>query len=245
MPLKRVIVDGGTITWYNINEEGRCFNLRNNMWLEGGINRTNGYIQYNLTLPTGEVKTYYAHQLVAYAFLPEPEKGCDVIAHLDGDILNNNAENLRWVSGKEAEAIKKQEFYVYCFNKDKELVAIYRDAAEASQATGVPEQKILRYLNTYTKSLHYDFYWNHERQLKKYNEPTTCGRGKKVFQYTSEGKYLTSYDSIPIASKATRVSEPTIKSCCQRQSIPYNKEDFIWRYADDIVSPLLKSKEDE
>lgn len=40
----------------------------------------------------------YVHRLVAVAFLGEPPEGDYVVNHIDENKLNNNVENLEWVS---------------------------------------------------------------------------------------------------------------------------------------------------
>lgn len=42
----------------------------------------------------------YVHRLVAMTFLPNPDN-CKIVDHLDNDHLNNNVNNLEWVSQKE------------------------------------------------------------------------------------------------------------------------------------------------
>lgn len=59
-----------------------------------GLN--NGYHSFNLS-KNGEVKTFRLHTLVTAAFLGERPKGL-VVDHIDGDKLNNRAENLRYVT---------------------------------------------------------------------------------------------------------------------------------------------------
>ncbi len=43
---------------------------------------------------------YVTHLLIAYAFKENPEKFI-FIRHVDGDILNNSLENLKWCSGED------------------------------------------------------------------------------------------------------------------------------------------------
>ena len=63
-----------------------------------------GYKVVNLTQRIGRKKliTVPIHTLVAFAFLEKPptpygrKKGCCVVQHIDGDKLNNSADNLKW-----------------------------------------------------------------------------------------------------------------------------------------------------
>ncbi len=47
-------------------------------------------------------RKYYIHKLVAAAFVQNPENK-KVVIHIDGNLLNNNYENLRWASRIEAQ----------------------------------------------------------------------------------------------------------------------------------------------
>lgn len=51
---------------------------------------------YNVSLSkNGKRKIAYVHRLVAEAFIPNPNK-LPLVWHIDGNTLNNNAENLIW-----------------------------------------------------------------------------------------------------------------------------------------------------
>ena len=45
-------------------------------------------------------RSFMVHQLVAAEFVPNPE-GKNLVRHIDGNKQNNNASNLRWLTGSE------------------------------------------------------------------------------------------------------------------------------------------------
>lgn len=50
---------------------------------------------------SGGYTSMYVHRLVAMAFIGDPPKGKNQVAHWDGDPSNNNVLNLRWASAKD------------------------------------------------------------------------------------------------------------------------------------------------
>ena len=91
-------------------------------------------------------KTHAIHRLVAETFLEKPEYA-EEVNHKDGNKLNNNVENLEWVTQREnnihsidvlgnnpfGKAPKK----VRCIDIDTgELVAEYRSLMDASRSVG-------------------------------------------------------------------------------------------------------------
>lgn len=55
-----------------------------------------GYLRVPLC-KDGKIKNAHVHRLVAEAFIPNPN-GYDTVDHIDGNKLNNNADNLQWLS---------------------------------------------------------------------------------------------------------------------------------------------------
>ena len=53
-------------------------------------------------------KTMFVHQLVAKAFL-EPLKGATSVNHKDKNRVNNNANNLQWMTIEENTSIAQKE----------------------------------------------------------------------------------------------------------------------------------------
>lgn len=83
---------------YYIDETGNVYNILSKNTLKGSIGE-NGYKYYRLS-KDNKKKMFYAHRLVAEYFLPNPNN-LPVVNHKDGDKLNNNVNNLEWVSYSE------------------------------------------------------------------------------------------------------------------------------------------------
>lgn len=80
---------------YLIYDTGDVLNTKTGKMLDGAISE-NGYRYYRLS-KNNIKKMFYAHRLVAEHFLDNPDN-LPVVNHLDGNKLNNNLENLQWVS---------------------------------------------------------------------------------------------------------------------------------------------------
>ena len=84
---------------YLVSDDGRVMNdgttKRKGNILKGGYNK-NGYIRVGL-IPKegGQPKTFFIHQLVARAFIPNPNNYV-CINHKDEDKTNNHVTNLEW-----------------------------------------------------------------------------------------------------------------------------------------------------
>ncbi len=80
---------------YFIYDNGDVLNTLTDKILKGSIGE-HGYKYYRLS-KEGKKKMFYAHRLVAEAFIENPNN-LPVVNHKDGNKLNNNIENLEWVS---------------------------------------------------------------------------------------------------------------------------------------------------
>lgn len=83
---------------YIIDEDGNVFNTITKKYLKGSIGEHN-YKYYRLS-KGNKKKMFYAHRLVAEAFIPNPDN-LPVVNHIDGNKANNNVSNLEWVSYSE------------------------------------------------------------------------------------------------------------------------------------------------
>lgn len=83
---------------YFITNFGRIWSTQSQKWLKPTINQRGNYKREYVSLGRGN--KFYVHQLVAKAFIPNPNNYTEV-DHIDANGLNNKAENLRWVTHNE------------------------------------------------------------------------------------------------------------------------------------------------
>lgn len=83
---------------YYIYDNGDVFNIKTKKMLDGSIGK-NGYKYYRLSKENTK-KMFYAHRLVAEYFIDNLDN-LPVVNHKDGNKLNNNVDNLEWVSYSE------------------------------------------------------------------------------------------------------------------------------------------------
>lgn len=65
--------------------------------LKQKLNTTSKYMQVNLWRDKN-YKTFYVHRLVALTFLEKPTSSNMTVNHIDGNTMNNNVQNLEWLS---------------------------------------------------------------------------------------------------------------------------------------------------
>lgn len=240
--MKQIFVNNIGTSYY-ITEDGKCYNSNTGKYLKGQENYKNGYFSYNLTMPDGSKKRLFAHRLVAQAYLPNPDNKKEV-NHIDGNKLNNSTENLEWATPSENQrhALKnnlRSYKHVFCFNKDKQLVAEYKNIAEASKATKLTISIISQELNKKVKTLSGGFYWSFEKELGNTKNYKNTGKAKQVNQYDLDGKYIMSYPSAGTAGRAIHGKSSHISECCRGKIKTY--KGYIWRYTEDIISPCTKA----
>lgn len=97
-----------------------------------------GYLRIGLNKDK-VIKTVGVHRLVAEAFIPNPDN-LPAVDHIDGNKLNNNVENLQWISY--SDNTRKA-----CIGKDRrpkpviciETGKVYKNIKEANKDLHIPE----------------------------------------------------------------------------------------------------------
>jgi len=84
---------------YTIDEEGRVFSKRRQIFLKPSLYRNPKYFNHGL-YQNGKLKNKSLHVLLAETFLPNPRK-LPFVCHQDGNSKNNSLSNLKWGTAKE------------------------------------------------------------------------------------------------------------------------------------------------
>lgn len=91
---------------YEVSSDGRVRRVRQSKGAVAGrvlrplLNRTTGYLSVNLS-DQPRSKRIDIHRLVAFAFIGQPPSKGHLVAHNDGNRVNNAVSNLRWATQAE------------------------------------------------------------------------------------------------------------------------------------------------
>lgn len=83
---------------YTISSTGEVINTRTGRKLKPDITK-HGYHRFTLS-KNGEVKRFFAHQLVALHYIPNPNHS-KMVNHINGVKTDNRIENLEWCTCKQ------------------------------------------------------------------------------------------------------------------------------------------------
>lgn len=106
MKEKRIQIDGQD-TAYIVREDGTIWSEKRHRILKGTIERNEYHTVY--LMHNGKQYNLMVHRIVADAFCDNPNH-YNIVHHIDGNKLNNNASNLQWVTNQEnCEAVTERK----------------------------------------------------------------------------------------------------------------------------------------
>nr|DAJ23253.1 MAG TPA: homing endonuclease [Caudoviricetes sp.] len=125
---------------YKVSNDGRIWSEYLNGYLKPYYSK-GGYMRVKVNFGERN-KKFMVHRLVAMAFIPNDDVNKTQVDHIDSNRINNNVDNLRWVTPKEntQHSIKlgKRNWYKYKFinPKTKEILE-FNNSAKACKYFGV------------------------------------------------------------------------------------------------------------
>ena len=149
-------------------------------------------------------------------------------------------EHLEWCNTLSSDGLKKE---VSQYLRDGTFVCTYNSIEEAHLKTGIDRNGIALCCRNKGKTAgNYLWRFYGEEITPEYIE--WCNRiepckekreKKKVIQYTTNGLFVSIYESLTKAEKSTNVSRKSIVEVCKGNRAQAG--NFIWRYASDIQDP--------
>lgn len=134
---------------YFISDEGLVWSTYSNKFLTNRLSNS-GYYYVDLH-KNGKSYRKYIHRLVAETFIPNPNN-LPQVNHKDENKLNNNVNNLEWLSikdnnnyGSHMEKIRKtlqenspcRKQIAMCDKDTHQIIKIYNSISDASRDTGI------------------------------------------------------------------------------------------------------------
>lgn len=151
---------------YGITSQGRVWSYISNIWLKPTINKKGNHRRLYVSLGRGNKR--YIHRLVAEAFLPNPDNLPEV-DHIDSNGMNNNVENLRWVTHEAnmkniitQDKIKSNTGY-YVEIKELKTGKLYSGYQEVAEKCGVSKATVWKHLAKKVKNPKWEFTGNRIR----------------------------------------------------------------------------------
>lgn len=219
---------------YYVSNLGRYKNSYGNIMENYKVN-DNGYIRVNINN-----KTFLLHRLIAYTFLPNI-KNKNQVNHKDGNKLNNNIENLEFVTNQENQIHKYKLGLSKHFTKkikqydlNGELIIEHISTVSAAKKLNISSSTINSVLNNRRKTAG-GFIWKYSHNDKINNIETNKitinkNRGKQVCQYDLDMNLIKTHNSINQAFKNTNIHKNNI--WCVINNLRKTAGGFIWKYLD-------------
>ena len=208
---------------YQVSDKGRVWSVERIFYGGGGaVCKTGGKLlkphfnQYRsnrvsvILCKDGKTKSHYVARLVADAFVDNPENYPEV-DHIDTDVTNNNASNLRWVDRK--------------LNMNNPLT---KKLLSERVTLEERERRRKRMTGDNNPAKHYTDEWRTKISEVRKGKPNTYCR-KAVNQYDLNGNLIASYPSVTEAAKAIGKRPSDISAgLTGRQR---TAGGYIWEYA--------------
>ena len=214
-----------------------------------------GYKKVCLYDSLGGKKHFFVHRLVCEAFLPNPYNKPQV-NHIDEDKFNNRLSNLEWVTSKEnnnhgmhnARVAKALSKAIGQYTLDGKLVKIWESTQQVEREKSFDHSTISAAARGKRKTA-YGYRWRYIDGDNTGSSDLECLlpkklNGKKVAQYSLDGKLVGIYESAAEAERQTGVGSRSIGGVALGKR--KKAGNYIWKYIsdeDEACNLELTSKE--
>ena len=222
---------------YHITPDGEVFHIHKGTIKRPAFMKKIGYLLVTMWVD-GKIHAEYIHRLVAQAYIPNPDNKPQV-NHIDHNKLNNNMNNLEWVTPKENVVAsirhnKKDHFQRRKLNAT-EYLCMAQEIIAGATLTSVCKSRNIGIANASyhireaaeTNNLGLAY---HNAILDRASSgcKNQSTEGIHVAQYTIDGLFIAEYTSISQASKATNTPVGNIVNVLKNRAKTANK--FIWKH---------------
>lgn len=236
----------GNVDSLNFHREGRRHRIKVRVNFFGYA-----YVMLN---KDKQQRPYFLHRIIAMAFVPNPNN-YPIINHKDENPLNNNIENLEWVTYKYntnyGTCIKrrseKKKKPVIQMTLDGEFIARYNSVKEAAANINCRPSSITCACRGRLKKCQ-GFLWKFEKESAMENSRwrtkeekerdiekkklNALKHKKKIIQFTIDGCFIKEYGSCYEASAKTGINRRSILENCKKRR--KTTHGYIFKYKEDV-----------
>ncbi|MBQ1582834.1 MAG: HNH endonuclease [Prevotella sp.] len=200
---------------YMVSNLGRIFGIKRGKIRTLTIDHK-GYYRV-LLCKNGKQKSIRVHQLVAMAFIPNPENKAEV-HHIDRDRTNNSVDNLMWVTPEEHKLIHSEDIkHIFQYSLSGVFVCEYASMEELLKTNPTFDRvSILNCCNGIYKTAN-GYQWRYEKyehipSVKPRKERISDGNSKGIEMCDMTGETESCFKSATEASKILGVSRSSISN---------------------------------
>ena len=204
--------------------------------LNPSMNKGRGYLRVSLSDGHRKYTHYEVHRLVALHFVSGYKKGL-VVNHKNEIKTDNRAENLEFCTYKYnlnySDVVAWKRKPVYQYDLDGNFIKKHKCCAEVEKDMGIYQGAMVYVMYESKTGIWKGYRWSFEPRTKEYWKQhgiKGSAKRRKVAQYTLDGVYIKTFNSLKEASIETGITVSGISGCCCGRYKP--KTGFIWKHVD-------------
>ncbi len=150
---------------YSITKDGKVWSKKTKRFLKQTL--CNGYY----VVKNSESKTRYVHRLMAITFL-DNKNNVNIVNHIDGNPLNNNINNLEWITQKDninkSTKDTSHKRRVIQFDTEGKIITTHNSISEAGKSVNLTRHAINKVCLNINKTAG-GYTWKYEDETFMYN----------------------------------------------------------------------------